>query len=113
MNEAQEQRINAIGIESAETGKDNCVLTIRGLNADQSTYLILILEEYNRSNVLHPEWPECNIKRSAIVCEESGELIREANRIDEGKGSLQNLKTEAIQTAAMAFKMLVKIGGRG
>lgn len=68
--------------------------------------IVMVLAEMNRAISKHPSWPTDNVKRSAIVVEEAGELIREANRIDEGVGSLDELKNECIQTAAMCFRML-------
>jgi len=68
--------------------------------------VVMVLAEMQRAIHKHPEWPVDNVKRAAIVAEESGELIREANLLDEGKGSLSVLKNECIQTAAMCFRML-------
>lgn len=43
----------------------------------------------------------------AIMAEEAGEAIREANRIeDDGNGDLAALRTELIQTAAMCVRCL-------
>lgn len=70
-----------------------------------------IMMEVERAIKKHPEWPNCNIKRAAIVIEEAGELIREANLLDEGKGDLENLRTEAIQVAATAIRMLRALQG--
>ena len=71
--------------------------------------LFEILNELERAEINHPLWPKCNIKRSAIMLEEAGEVIREANCIDEGKGSIENLKIELTQTAAMCIRMLKEI----
>jgi len=68
--------------------------------------LVMVLIELGTAVDKYPTWPECNIKRSAIVLEEAGELIREANLLDEGRGSISALKTECIQTAAMSLRML-------
>ena len=68
--------------------------------------IVSVLEEMRRALNNHPQWPTCNVKRAAIVLEEAGEAIREANQLDEGKGSLQALKIELTQTAAMCFRML-------
>lgn len=37
-----------------------------------------IQAEVNRAKTKHPNWPSDNIHGAAIVCEESGELIRAA-----------------------------------
>jgi hypothetical protein len=73
---------------------------------EMAAAIIMVLTEMERAIHQHPKWPTDNVKRAAIVLEESGELIREANRIDEGVGSLDELKNECIQTAAMCFRML-------
>jgi len=68
--------------------------------------LTAILFEIESAESKYPIWPECHIRRAAIVAEEAGELIREANLLSEGKGNIENLKTEAIQTAATAIRFL-------
>lgn len=68
--------------------------------------VLCVFEELKRAQRQHPQWPTDNVKRAAIVLEEAGEVIREANRIDEGKSSLAALKMELIQTAAMCYRML-------
>jgi len=82
------------------------VTSVKVDNPEDAAILVLILSELRSVERKHPNWPECNVKRSAIVMEEAGELIREANQLEEGKGSLLNLKMEAIQTAAMAIRMI-------
>jgi hypothetical protein len=68
--------------------------------------IVSVLMELSRAEAKHPNWPSCNIRRAAIVAEESGELIREANLLDEGKGSLDRLKAECIETAVTCLRML-------
>lgn len=84
-------------------------LKITGMGKDHAEIMVLVNMELDSAIKKHPFWPECNIKRSAIVNEEAGELVREANLLDEGKGSIQGLKTECIQTAAMAIRMLIHL----
>lgn len=60
----------------------------------------------NRAKAKHPQWPTDNVKRAAIVLEEAGEVIREANQLDEGKGSLTGLRNELIQCAGTCLRML-------
>lgn len=81
-------------------------LKIKTESPEAAVIIIEILSEVNRAENKYPTWPECNVKRAAIVMEEAGELIREANLLDEGKGSVSNLRTEAIQTAAMCVRLL-------
>jgi hypothetical protein len=71
-----------------------------------ASIIVSVLEEMNRAQKKHPDWPIDNVKRAAIVCEEAGEVIREANMIDEGKGSIESLRTELIQCACTCIRML-------
>ena len=59
-----------------------------------------ILREVNRAEKKHPYWPDDLIHAAAIICEESGELIRSALQLKYEGGNLDNIKKEAIQTAA-------------
>lgn len=72
---------------------------------ETAAFLIAIVEEGKRAETKHPHWPTDNVKRAAIVGEESGELLREANLLDEGIGSVANLTIETIQTAATCLRM--------
>lgn len=75
-------------------------------SADLAATIICIFEEMNRAKAKHPQWPTDNVKRAAIVLEEAGEVIREANQLDEGKGSLTDLRNELIQCAGTCLRML-------
>lgn len=68
--------------------------------------IVSVLSEMNRAQRKHPHWPTDNVKRAAIVLEEAGEVIREANQLDEGKGSLTDLRNELIQCAGTCLRML-------
>ena len=65
-----------------------------------------ILQEYARAKRLHPRWPTDRIHAAAIVAEESGELIRAAVRHKYEGGDLEDIRTEAIQTAATCIRLL-------
>jgi hypothetical protein len=72
-----------------------------------------ILRELKRSKKKHPYWPDHIVAGAAIVCEESGELIRAAlNHKYESKDKfdkeawVKQMREEAIQTAAMAIRFL-------
>jgi hypothetical protein len=75
-------------------------------SAEFATIIVCVLEEMHRAQTKHPTWPTDNVKRAAIVCEEAGEVIREANLLDEGKGSLNTLKRGLIQCAGTCLRML-------
>lgn len=71
-----------------------------------------ILEEYNRAQKLHPNWPVSRIEEVAVVAEEAGEAVKAALnlRVTDNhfeKSSVDEYKTELTQTGAMAFRALV------
>jgi hypothetical protein len=65
--------------------------------------------EVERAQMKHPKWPECPIKQIAIVTEEAGELTRAGNQLDEGKGTFDEIRTEAIHTAAVTIRFLMRL----
>jgi hypothetical protein len=65
-----------------------------------------ILEEVLRAEIKHPYWPKDNIHGAAIICEESGELIRAALQLTYEKGDINALRDEAIQTAATCIRFI-------
>lgn len=65
-----------------------------------------ILTELKRAEIKFPHWPEDKIHAAAIVNEESGELIRAALHFRYEGGAKDEMKTEAIQTAAMCIRFL-------
>lgn len=76
---------------------------------EAAVLIMEILMEVERAQKEHPKWPECPIKQIAIVTEESGELTRAGNQLDEGKGTFKEIREEAIQTAAMAIRFLMQL----
>ena len=54
----------------------------------------------------HPIWPTDHVHRAAIISEEAGEVVREANHLREGHGSTEDLRNELIQTAGTCLRML-------
>ena len=71
--------------------------------------MVEILKEVGRAEELHPDWPEDLIHASAIVCEESGELVRASLNHVYSNEKLENIRKEAIHTAATAIRMLKNI----
>lgn len=71
-----------------------------------------IQNELERAKELHPDFPESIVRMVAIMAEEAGEAIREANRIeDDGNGDVEALRIELIQTAAMCVRCLEGLEG--
>lgn len=65
-----------------------------------------VLKELQQAESKHPNWPDDQIHAAAIVAEESGELVRAALNFRYEDGSKEEMKMEAIQTAAMAIRFL-------
>lgn len=70
-----------------------------------------VYEELIRATAKFPEFPVDMVHRSAIVAEEAGELVQASLDYAYGreKGP-DKIREEAIQTAAMAFRILLHIG---
>ncbi len=65
-----------------------------------------VLKEMHKAKKKHPTFPTDIVKMTALVVEEVGEVMQEANNIDEGKGCYKKLKIELYQTIGVAFRML-------
>jgi hypothetical protein len=71
-----------------------------------------ICDEIARAEKKHPNWPKDVIKAAAIVSEENGELIRAAVQFDMEGGSIEAVRKEAIETAAMCIRLLKNLPGK-
>lgn len=78
--------------------------------------IALILDELSRSRKQHPVYPDDPLRRTAIMCEESGEALKEAvdltrttpvPTLGDQLRSRNQLFQETVQTGAMAVKLLV------
>jgi len=54
----------------------------------------------------HPEWPTDMFRQLAIMNEEAGEVTKAVLHYHYEQGSLEDVKSELIQTAAMCMRML-------
>lgn len=71
------------------------------------TAIQLVVIEMASARMKHPTWPEDNkLLGAAIVCEESGELIRAAVQFTSEGGEEAAMFREAVQTAASAIRFL-------
>ena len=61
-----------------------------------------LVRHYKYAINKHPSFPESLIEQAALVCEEAGEAIREANNQNKGL-----MKHEMKQTIAVALRVLV------
>lgn len=66
-----------------------------------------IEKELERAKAKFPGWPSLQpIHCAAIVAEEAGELVQAALQFEYEGGDKENMKSEAIQTAAMCIRFL-------
>lgn len=80
---------------------------------DTKRHVALILMELNAAPEKHPKWPTKThedkigfVISSAIVAEESGELVRAALQFAFEKGQYYQMHREAAQVGAMAIRFL-------
>lgn len=70
----------------------------------------MILEELERAESLHPDFPSDIVHMGAVVAEEAGELIQACNNNEyHGTSDINDLVTEAVQTGAMAIRFLINL----
>lgn len=83
----------------------------------EAIHLIIqaILAELARAEHLHPIWPGQgrrgdHVLAAAILAEEAGEVVKDTNNyVMHGRGSLGHIHKEAVQTAAMAMRLLLNL----
>jgi len=68
-----------------------------------------ICRELEKATAKFPTWPARGIDAAAIVAEESGELQQAALQATYEGGSVEAVRKEAIQTAAMAIQFLLNL----
>ena len=70
-----------------------------------------ILAELQRAEEKHPNWPTDPLHAVAVLGEEFGELTQAVLNVvyDPAKGSVNFVREEAIQTAAMAIRFLINM----
>lgn len=71
--------------------------------------LSAIVSEISRAATKFPTWPVRGIDAAAVVAEESGELQQAALQATYEGGSVEAVRKEAIQTAAMAIQFLLNL----
>lgn len=74
----------------------------------------LIVDAYNEAITKHPDstWPKDIIHMTAIMMEEAGEAMQAANDAVHAGASLEPLRLELAQTAAMCIRCLVNLEDR-
>jgi len=68
-----------------------------------------VIQEVFKAAVKFPEWPTRGTDAAAIVGEESGELQQAVLQATYEGGSIEAVRKEAIQTAAMAIQFLLNL----
>lgn len=75
--------------------------------------LTRILDAYEKALEKHPDnWPQDVVHMTAIMAEEAGEAVRAANDVVYSDASLEPLRQELAQTAAMCIRCLVNLEDR-
>ncbi|MEM9354625.1 MAG: hypothetical protein AAGB04_00295 [Pseudomonadota bacterium] len=70
-----------------------------------------VVGEMKRATAKFPTWPDHGMHASAIVAEEAGELHKATleHTYEPNKSTLEDVRKEAIQTAAMCFRFLMSM----
>ncbi len=63
-------------------------------------------EELKKAKVKHPNYPRDMFKQVAILNEEAGEVTKAVLDYHDAGGSLEDIRAELRQTAAMCMRML-------
>ena len=72
-----------------------------------------IAAEVLRAELKRPGWPDDLIHASAIVAEESGELVKACLQHRYENKPIENVRTEAIHTAATCVRLLLALRKTG
>ncbi|PQJ19669.1 hypothetical protein [Tenacibaculum sp. SG-28] len=68
-------------------------------------FLKEVANELHSAEKKHPKYPKCDFKKLAILSEEAGEVAKAVLHYHYENGSLEDIKTELTQTAAMCMRM--------
>lgn len=72
---------------------------------NESDLILAALDEVDRARQMYPEWPSDIVHATAIIVEESGEVLKEANNLRWNQGGdIAALRKELIQTVAMCMR---------
>lgn len=68
-----------------------------------------VWEEYDLARTLHPDWHQDLVRGASTAIEEAGETTQAVNDYClHNKGSIEAIRNEAIQAAAMYIRFLVE-----
>ena len=76
----------------------------------ESEIILSALTELQRARRLYPEWPADLVHAAAVASEEMGEVVKGCNNFywHHGDDSVDNIRTEAVQTIAMLLRFLAE-----
>ncbi|CNH75428.1 hypothetical protein [Yersinia bercovieri] len=77
--------------------------------AQYATISAEIIGETIRASKIHPKWPTDALHAVSILTEESGELMKAAIEYHYNNGDIEAVREEAVQTGAMAMRVLMNI----
>lgn len=66
----------------------------------------LVMTELSNAEYKHSWESKPIVKQALILSEEAGEVSRAVNQYDDEGGSIEDVRSELIQTAAMCYRML-------
>lgn len=66
-----------------------------------------LVAELQRAEIKHPIWPDNQLRQTAIVSGEAGEAMQASLHVAEGRGEMDKLREEIIQTGAMCLRWLI------
>lgn len=79
--------------------------------SNTETQIILdVFAELKRAREKFPWWPRNIVHAAAVICEESGEILKAANEVhwEQKQGAYEEAQKEAIQTIAMCIRFLTE-----
>jgi hypothetical protein len=71
--------------------------------------VIDMLVELIRAEKLHPVWPDNTLRQVAIMAGEAGEALQAGLHYAEGRGGIEEIRTEIVQTGAMSIRALINL----
>lgn len=86
---------------------------LESCSREEMAALVLVMYEVERARNLHPKFAHDSVHAAAILCEEAGETARAAINHYYAKGSVHDIADEAIQTAAVAVRLVLELHSAG
>lgn len=73
-----------------------------------------VLRAIESAEERHPSFPVSFVRMASILTEESGEVCREANKLeDDHNGSVESFRIEIMHTICVCYRMLEKLDKSG